>query len=89
MTGTPIAVVATTQVATDAAQTRNCALASETSGEESRSGTRRDGLISTTTDEQGATMAIAITDGEVEEETATTVMMIADRGGMRTGTAGT
>jgi hypothetical protein len=89
MTETPIAVVAMTQVAADAAQIRNRATAPETGEEESLSGTRRDGLITPTTDEGGTTMATAMTSGEVEEEMATTVMMIADREGMRTGTTGT
>jgi hypothetical protein len=83
-------VVATTQIATYAAQTRNRATVRGTSGEEPRTGTRGDGLIATTTiDEEGKMVTTTMKDGEVEEETVTTAMTMAHGGGTRAGTADT
>jgi hypothetical protein len=83
------AVVAATQLAPDAAQTWNRATAPGTGEEESRSKTRGDEHIATTTDEGGTTMRTNTTDGEAGEGAATTVMMMADGGGRKAGIADT
>jgi hypothetical protein len=89
MTGMGTAVVAVTQLAPDAAQTWNRATAPGTGEEESRSKTRGDEHIATTTDEGGTTMRMNTTGGEVGEGAVTTVMMMAEGGGTKAGIADT